>query len=205
MKDHAVPFPLWSETEPPARPLGLPMCQNRIAVPMWSHAMEVLPPARILEIGSYNGAFATALGLHAFMIGAPIDTYDLNPPDERIAPIGRALGVTFHAGDVWGALPLIEAKIAAPGVSFVLCDGGDKRRELAALAPALKPGDVIAAHDYDAAHELDPMIPASDRAWPWSEIRKSDGDAVARAHGLVPWLQDRFDTAGWLVYRKVVA
>jgi hypothetical protein len=175
------------------------MCQNRLAVPTWSYAMEQLPPARIIEIGSYNGAFATALGLHARAIGARMVTYDRNPQAENITPLGRALGVEFRVGDTWGLQAEIAHLIRSPGVSFVLCDGGDKPRELATFARHLKPGDVIGAHDYDGA---DPAVPQLERPWPWCETRLSDGERVAAAERLSPWLQEHFDFAGWLVYRK---
>lgn len=195
-------IPLFNLDGTSTSPLGMPMCQNRLAVPTWSYAMEVHPPARVLEIGSYNGALATALGLHCRAIGAEMHTYDLNPCDERIVPIGRALGVQFHTGSVWDAIREIGRLIASPGVTFVLCDGGDKPRELATFAPFCKPGDVIAAHDYDAVHERDPSVPQPERFWPWTEIRKADGDRVAAAYGFDAWLQEHFDQAGWLCYRK---
>ena len=61
---------------------------------------------------------------------------------------------------------------------------------------------VKTAHDFDAAHREDPKIPQLERPWPWSEILASDGRAIAEKHGLEPWMQDVFDVAGWLVYRK---
>lgn len=195
-------IPLWNEAGS-TRPMGMPMCQNRLAVPIWSYAMEVLPPRQIIEIGSYNGAFATALGLHARAIGASITTYDINPQAQEIVEIGQALGVRYRACDVWQALSEIALIIKHPGTTFILCDGGDKPRELDTFAGYAKPGDVIAAHDYDAVAERgDHHVPSLDRPWPWCETRKADGDRIAAARGLVPWMQEHFDLAGWLAYQK---
>jgi hypothetical protein len=99
-------IPLFNLDGNSTRPLGMAMCQNRLAVPTWSYAMEIHPPARVLEIGSYNGA------------------------------------------------------------------------------------------------ERDPSVPQPERFWPWTEIRKADGDRVAEVSWLEPWLQEHFDQAGWLTYRK---
>lgn len=196
-------IPLFETGGTSTKPFGMPMCQNRLAVPTWSYAMEQLPPRQIIEIGSYNGAFATALGLHARAIGATMTTYDRDAQSEDIVPIGKLLGVQFRVGDVWAFEQEIAGIIRRPGTSFVLCDGGDKQRELAAFAAYLKPGDVIAAHDYDAAHEVDPTRPTLERDWPWSEIKRQDAErALAPYPDMVPWLQRYFDCAGWIVYRK---
>jgi hypothetical protein len=178
----------------PTCPLGFPMQQNRLAVPTWSYAMECHPPARIVEIGTYNGGFTVALGVHAQQIGARVVTYDVaSAPHERLAPIAKFLGIEFRTADVWTIEAEIGQLIAGSGVSFVLCDGGNKRREMFTFARYLKPGDVIAAHDY--------VSPGS-AWWGWSEIGAVDGAAAAASNDLEPWLQEHFDTAGWLVYRK---
>ncbi len=184
-------------------PLGMAMCQNRLAVPTWSYAMEVYPPARIVEIGGGNGGFTTALALHAKMIGASVISYDRQVPDERIAPVARFLGVDFRRiDDLWEIVSTVGGVIASTGRTYVLCDGGDKKRELAAFAPYLKTGDVIACHDYDSVHEVDPSTPAHERFWPWGECTQAMAAPVAREHELEPFMQEHFDQAGWLAYRR---
>lgn len=196
-------IPLFNTNGVSTCPLGMPMSQNRLAVPFWSYAMEMLPPKRIIELGTGDGGLATALGLHARIIGATVVTYDRARPNERIAPTGRLLGVDFRTvADLWRHEAEIAKLIAAPGRTFMLCDGGDKPRELATFARYLKSGDVIAAHDYDADHARDPAIPNESRSWPWSEITAMQGAAVAAEHGLVPFLQAHFDHIGWLAYQK---
>jgi hypothetical protein len=47
------------------------------------------------------------------------------------------------------------------------------------------------------------MVAGSQNAWwGWGEIRIEDGVAAAVAHDLEPWLQEHFDTAAWLTYRR---
>jgi predicted O-methyltransferase YrrM len=196
-------IPLFETDGTSTCPLGLPMCQNRLAVPTWSYAMEKLPPRQIVEIGSYNGGLATALGLHARVIGAQLFTYDINAQSEAIVPIGKLLGVNFRVADVWEREAEIADIIRRPGSSFVLCDGGNKPRELATFVRYLKPGDVIAAHDYDAMHEANATTPQLERYWPFSEITRAVAEkAIAPYPDLAPWMQEHFDCAGWIVYRR---
>lgn len=222
--------------------LGMAMNQNRLAVPTWSYAMEVLPPMRIIELGTANGGFITALGFamrmqhqaplrqwssivqsdanikaaqqaelrvpHAMrkyfkrMATNDVITFDLCKPDELIEPMMKMLDVAHFQEDYWQLAPAIEATIVMPGTTFLLCDGGNKQLEFARFASAMKPGDVIAAHDYDAAHEVDPEIPMNARPWQWSEIKPKQVEYEATKNDLEPWLQEYFDLAGWLVYRK---
>lgn len=195
-------IPLYETGDRAATVLGMPMCQNRLAVPTWSYAMEALPPTRVIEIGSYSGALAIALGLHCRAIGARMVSYDVNRTSESLDPIAKALGVEFRTASCWDAEAELAALIGEAGTTFVLCDGGNKPRELATFARYLKPGDVIGAHDYDAVHEYDPSVPGNLRPWPFSEIRAEDGNRVAREVGLLPWLQHHFDLAGWLVFQR---
>jgi hypothetical protein len=188
-------MPLFNTDGSSTCPLGLPMNQNRLAVPMWSYAMEAYPPARIVELGSYGGGFTTAIGVHAWRIGAQVVSYDvMQAPDERFKALADFLGIRFVQGDVFadpGRSGIVEL-IRAPGVTYLLCDNGDKRREFEAFAPHLKPGDVIAAHDYCAGEQW----------WPWSEIRREDVQDSVEQGGLHPFLQEHFDLAGWLAFRK---
>lgn len=186
--------------------MGMPMSQNRWAVPTWSYAMEIYPPARIIELGTAGGGFITALAVHAYNIGARVVTYDLAVPDERFTKLGTFLGIEYRTGDMYtqAFIDEIETNIRLPGTTYVLCDGGNKQLELAQFGIFLKPGDVIAAHDYDAKHEIDPAIPMNDRPWQWSEIRKAYGDETAARLGLIPWMQDVFDDAGWLAYCREI-
>lgn len=198
----SVSFPLWEPAESgrQVRSMGMPMCQNRMAVPTWSFAMERALPAQLVEIGTYSGGLATALALHALCIKATITTYDIAPPSEDIKPIGERLGVRFRTISCWDAEDEIRAIVQRPGPTFVLCDGGDKKREFAVFAKHLKVGDVIAAHDYDAGHEVgqEPM----ERAWPWSEIRREDVTTAVRENGLEPFMQVHMDLAGWLAFAR---
>lgn len=90
-------FPLFNTDGSSTCPLGMPMNQNRLAIPVWSYAMEVLPPARIVELGSYNGGMTIALGLHAYHIGARVVSYERSKaPDQRYVKLAAFLGIEFR-------------------------------------------------------------------------------------------------------------
>jgi len=198
-------LPLYSLKGMASRPFGMYAAQNRLAIPTWSYAMEMHPPARLIELGTYSGGFITALALHARFIGAKVVTYDRSPADVQIVPIGRDLGVDFRVADIWQSEEEIAQLITGPGVSYVLCDGGDKPRELATFARYLKPGDVIASHDYNSLEGTSmPIQEGFLPYWPWVEIRKAQGEEVAEQNALRPFYQDHFDMAGWLAYWKPI-
>lgn len=197
-------IPLYGTNGESTKPLGMAMCQNRLAVPTWSYAMEVLPPARIIELGTYSGGLTIALGVHAYNLTpkAYVVSYERSKaPDERYAALGAFLGIRFRDQvDLWSCEREIAQLIQWPGTSYVLCDGGDKPRELATFAKYLKPGDVIAGHDYSA-----PNLPNENHPWPWSELRFDDVAFAVSEYRLEPWMQEHFDHAGWLAYRKAAA
>jgi hypothetical protein len=107
------------------------------------------------------------------------------------------LGFDFHSYDIRDSLryPLARAEhqvadvftldlrplIAGFGMTVLLCDGGDKRREFETFAPLLKPGDIIGAHD----------LHRGDQYWGWSEITEADVQDTCGRHGLVPFYGGR--------------
>lgn len=174
--------------------LGLPMSQNRLAVPTWSYAMEKHPPTTIVEIGTNYGGFTACLGIHAWTIGASIHTFDVCvSPAEAIRPLTNVLPITFYNADCFSpsVVPLIQALIQRPGISYVLCDGGKKEEEFQTFSNYLKSGDVIAAHDH-----------AVKDYWPWREVFPENlKPAVEKCH-LSPFMQEHFDMAGWIAFVK---
>lgn len=176
-------------------PLGLPMSQNRLAVPTWSFAMEKHPPVNIVEIGTNNGGFTIALGIHAWAIKAQIHTFDITQaPNEDFLPLAAVLPISFHKLDCFSEKgeKLIREIIQRPGTTYLLCDGGDKPKEFNHFAEFMKPGDVIAAHDYSVKEEW----------WPWREVKLCQVQDAIMRHDLSPFMQEHFDMAAWLAYKK---
>lgn len=186
-------IPFYDSNERPVRPLGMVMNQNRLAVPIWSYAMEIYPPVQIIELGSYNGAMAIQLGIHAAQIGAVVLSVDTAEcPSEHWKRFAAQLPVVFLKEDIFTNLDFYRTRLLWPRVTYVLCDNGDKIREFNTFAPMLKSGDVIAAHDYVA----------DTKYWHCSEIIKADVADTVEKCGLEPFMQEHMDLAGWLAYKK---
>jgi cephalosporin hydroxylase len=181
-------IPVFEYEGRPTNPLGFPMSQNRLAVPVWSYIMEIYPPKQIVELGSNNGGFTLALGLHAWNIGAKVFSYDtMEAPSEQWRGLAKFLGVQFIQGDVFRNEENIGYQIQMEGVTYLLCDNGNKPEEFNLFKDYLKSGDIIAVHDYCTEW------------WPWSEVTPNQLDLA----GVEPFHQQHFDCAGWLAYRKL--
>lgn len=196
-------FPLWNYDNEgrnvggPVCPLGFITNQNRMALPTWSYAMEMYPPARIVEIGAYNGGFTCALAIHAHNINAQVYSFDRQEiPGDKYRAIGAYLGICWYVMDCFSpeAVQIIKGLIQMPGVTYLLCDGGNKAEEMKTFGPMLKPGDVIGGHDY--------FIEPRHDWWGFSELRKEMVSGLVDECSLEPFMQEYFDVAAWLVYRR---
>lgn len=196
-------FPLWNydndgrDVGKCALSLGFVTNQNRMAIPTWSFAMEKYPPFRIVEIGAYNGGFTCALGVHAYNIGAKIYSFDRQQiPGDKYRAFADFLGISWFQMDCFSAeaIELIKKLVQSPGITYLLCDGGNKAREINTFAPFLKPGDVVGGHDYflEGRHDL----------WGWTELTKEQVTPTLKEHDFEPFMQEFFDVAAWLVFRK---
>jgi hypothetical protein len=154
-------------------------------------ALTGVPLARILEVGTAEGGLT--VGLRELFPEVPITTIDIV---ER--PWYRAMfaahNISYRIDGAYDGSE-VAAWVQQPGISLVLCDGGNKLREFAHFAGIIKPGDIIAAHDYEG----------HPNHLPWGCVETSDGGiAVAcAAHGLEPFQHDLFGRVVWAAKRKV--
>lgn len=185
------------EHHPNCHFLGFPMSQNRYAIPAWSYLFERLPPKNIVEIGTSVGGMTCLLALAATNYDAYLDTFDIAPSmAENTRETLRRIGGSHAKVNVTDALGLcgkmlIETIIRSPGQTIVLCDGGNKVQEFISFCKSLKPGDVIAAHDFGGKE-----------SWPWQEIRRIDVIDVMIQCNIIEFMADVFEGTGWLVCRK---
>jgi predicted O-methyltransferase YrrM len=104
---------------------------------------------RFIEIGTGNGALSVFLGLHALKRGTFLFTYDIKErkAKKELDQIFKALDIVFVQADCFDHPHLgIVGDIETP--IFLMCDGGDKKKEFNYFAPFLPKGSIIAAHDY---------------------------------------------------------
>lgn len=175
--------------------------------------LEATRPSRILEIGSFHGGLTLLLRDIMDEIGLqnnPVRTYDIHD-QEFLKPlvVDRNVDVftkNLFNGDYsdWAneeSKNEIINYIQQDGVSLVLCDGGCKKCEFNLIAPLLKTGDVIMAHDY-APDETYFQESMKDKIWDWHEIRDSDIINTITKFSLEPLHQNLMLNIAWLSLSK---
>ena len=122
--------------------LGRRTSQNELTIPSWERVLRKVRFNTFIDIGTYNGNFSYYLLLFCKERGARFYSYDvLDHKNKRIAGYFQKLDVFKNENEI-GTL------IRQDGISVVFCDGGDKAREIQIFSQYLKPGDIIAVHDF---------------------------------------------------------
>lgn len=172
--------------------MGFEMLQNRFAVPAWSYLIDKIKPSRIIEIGTYRGGFTACLGIIAKNAEnmPSVHTFDVsNHVDEKTKRWLNVFGVD-RRGDCFEK-DEIAGLMRGNGVALLLCDGGDKVREFNTFAEFLKPGDIIAAHDF---HDY--------VYWPWQEITIEQIKGTLTKYNIQPYADDILVGTGWRAFIK---
>jgi len=174
-------------------------------------------PSRVVEIGTAAGGLTLCIRDIFNEIGlqdAPVRTFDVNPDQWREKAFENK-NIELHLENIFGPCDeepinmvlsltkpeLIVPFIQAPGITLVLCDGGNKRGEFNCLARYLKPGDIIMAHDYisNLNEFQDHYI---NKIWNWLEICDIDIQGHTEKYNLKPFWQDKFDKVVWVCRQK---
>lgn len=154
---------------------GQRMGHNYYAYYMIDQIMIHNPQIRgIVEIGTAHGALTTVLGLWGVKRTIPVLSIDCN---RRLhdKTIFDYLGIEFIECDENSeeATENISAMCMDP--VFIYCDGGDKPAEFRKWAPMIRPGSVIAAHDWGV------------------EIGPADVERCVNKYNLTPFMPDRWE------------
>lgn len=172
---------------------GLKMSQNIIAPAAWCLAIMQEKPGIVLEIGTGRGGLSYLMSQAVATYGGQVGTFDIKDELQRELVWPSEFGV----GDVFApaSLKLIEHLFSLNVKMFVLCDGGNKEKEWNTFAPFLKPGDVIAAHDW-----INDRIPNfCPDYWSWSEV----SEFGLNLSGMDEFMPEWFDKSAWFVRQKV--
>ena len=134
-------------------PLSVPTSLTWYDIGAIAYIMNLSDIRTVVEIGVDQGGLSAFLLSYARFNTQP-NAYlglDINPQllSERVAENSRAYDIIKR--DVWRAETVQEVAQflhdhAAP--ALILCDGGDKPKELHLYAPLLRYGDVLLGHDY---------------------------------------------------------
>jgi hypothetical protein len=96
------------------------------------------PLNAIVELGTWQGGFSRYLACQARERGMLFRTYDIEPVD---AP-------GFVKADIFAAQERIGAWLGKQGPLVLLCDNGDKPRELRTFPQYLDPWSLVVVHDW---------------------------------------------------------
>lgn len=185
------------------------MSQNDNAVPTFDKLFKKLedeetPVARIIELGTFHGGLSVFLGIYCFMKNIPFITYDIQPfvnSINNVKQLFKTLKVDYRLKNINDCHDEITSEIKKPGLTLLLCDGGDKVNEFNVFSDYIKPGDVIMAHDY--AHDdktFNDKI--KNKLWNWHEIKYSQIETACNRNNLKDFMREDFENAVWVCKRK---
>jgi hypothetical protein len=92
--------------------------------------------------------------------------------------------------------------IQEEGTTVVFCDGGHKIGEFNSIAPHIKTGDFILAHDYiDTWDNFQTNY--RDKIWNWCEVEEKYIEKTSIEQGLEFYNKEEFDKIVWVCKKKV--
>lgn len=172
--------------------------------------LEEVRPARILEIGTAGGGFILAVKDILNEMGlsnVPVKTFDVieSPYYKGL----RSHNVEVNIENIFdhAYLNLVKPEMIVPyiqeeGVTIVFCDGGHKVGEFNSIAPHIKTGDFILAHDYiDTWDNFQTNY--RDKIWNWCEVEEKYIEKVSIEQGLEFYNKEEFDKIVWVCKKKV--
>lgn len=174
--------------------------------------LRKINPVRILEIGTGHGGFSLFLRNSLNEMGlaeTTIKSFDVIEREcyDALRSRGMEVSVQNLFDSSYSELEekeLIETYIQSPGVSLVLCDGGNKKMEFNILSALLKEGDFIMAHDYAPNLQyFDEHIRG--KRWDWFEIEDSHIEKACITINLVSFEEIDFTDIVWVCKYKKVA
>lgn len=185
--------------------------QNENAIDCFIELILNHEPERILEIGTFHGGLTAGLRQildKLEMKDKPIRTYDTADQEFLKDKVkNKNLNIDVRTKNLF-AYSYLEWKdedtkneikdfVQQDGPTMVLCDGGCKRCEFNLIAPFLKNGDAILAHDYAPTEEyfkehIDGKI------WGWLEIEDKHVAKSCEQYNLLPYHQELMQKAAWM-------
>ena len=167
--------------------------------------LEEVRPARVLEIGTAGGGFILAvreilneIDLH----DSPVKTFDVieSPYYEKL----RSFNIEINIENIFdhAYINLVKPEKIVPyiqqeGTTVVFCDGGHKIGEFNSIAPHIKKGDYILAHDYIDTWE-NYQKNYKEKIWDWCEVEEKYISEISTKENLEFYNKDEFDKIVWV-------
>jgi hypothetical protein len=129
----------------------------------------------IYEIGTADGALAVYLGLWGLFKDIPVTTFDIEELPDIVKAFLLKLRVMPYQMDVFTD-EVKEMITVRDEPCYLICDGGDKPKEIQVYSELLPAGSVISAHDWgQEIGEEDvkglPLKPWIEDSWLWNNAQ----------------------------------
>jgi cephalosporin hydroxylase len=183
--------------------------QHKDVFGVFTKFLSDIRPSRILEIGTAGGGFTLflrdtldGLGLQNSPI-LSIDVHETpwyNNLREQNIQI-EIINIFDHAYTQLENPEVIVPFIQQPGLTLVLCDGGHKIGEFNAIAPHIKVGDFIMAHDYVDTWENYKQNFVG-KIWDWCEVEEKYIEEISTQCNLTHYNKEEFGSVVWVCKTK---
>jgi len=147
--------------------LGIQSVQYWSDFMVWDKFLSAHPEiGSMVELGTGRGGLSLYLYLEAIQREFPFLTFDTAPAEACQTPVAKLVGMSSVCitGDIFGDChKRIITLLTSPTQPVMLfCDDGDKPKEFRTFVPYLKPGSLIAVHDWSTEFGSDDTLPVKD-------------------------------------------
>lgn len=122
---------------------GVASMSNYYVFHIFSKIMDDPKIEGIIEIGTAYGGMTVGLALEAARRNIPIVTVDI---EDVVTEETKRIFKDLYVGQV--TLDVFDYLKNFSRVCYLLCDGGDKVKEIQTFAPLLKSGSYVSCHDW---------------------------------------------------------
>jgi cephalosporin hydroxylase len=140
---------LWRQTGA-IWPLGVSCSLTWYDLGAIAHIIQTAGIKTVLEVGVEHGGLASYLRAYGLYTGMAYRGIDITL--NALATTVRARDLNaIDQRDAWAADTVNEMRAwlhEAPRPALIICDGGNKPKELHLYAPLIRDGDVLIGHDY---------------------------------------------------------
>jgi len=132
-------------------PLGVSCSLTWLDLGAIAHILQVAQIRTVLEIGVEHGGLAVWLEAYGYYTGCTYHGIDITLNALHTKVRDDMAGSMIEQYDAWESATVAKmgaflAEKDAP--ALIICDGGNKPKELHLYAPLLRSGDVLIGHDY---------------------------------------------------------
>lgn len=137
---------------------GVPAIQAWQDFMLWEEFLNGNKPEVLWEIGTFLGGFSIYLSTQCNLRNIGFSTFDFQKyyRSDDVAHINSGTDDEFEHMDVFDDkfTNMLQRTLLAPDTTpfMLFCDGGNKPKEMQTFSKMLRPGDLMAVHDF--THEI---------------------------------------------------